>query len=410
LPAGFTLLTTQEFTIRPGADVLVCHYLNTFAPQDADLLIAEIHSYQLQYGHHVSLNYTEETQPADSHECAEADMTRTLLVGAGNESSELRFTLPTDVVVRVPRGRQIVMQSHYINPTNAPIRVRDAITYRGPAAGRAVDIADPYAFNDGDFSIPPRTMGYGRTLECTMDRDMNVVNLFGHAHEYATRLWIERAPAGSDRFEMLYNESGAGGRLQSNPPMRYYDRSNVLRLRAGDRVRVNCNWDNTSNNTLHFPQEMCAGVMYAYPGAGFRSCGTVVETRGAPAADGGTTGMGNAGCDTPPSATDRCVRPCNTGNELGVGRYCTRGGGQCTQNIRAGLPAVICSADVETAQPSGWCLKPCANNAGCGSGAVCTGDERGRGCVPVACAPSSDDGGVTDASTPTDGARDASAD
>jgi hypothetical protein len=399
------LFETPEFVIEPGGDKLFCHYLPTTISADADQLVAEIHSFQMRYGHHVSLNYTTEPGAVLSRECTEQDMTRSLLVGAGNESAELMFRLPPGVVVRIPRGAQVILQSHYINPTSAPMRVRDAITALPPAQGASVQIADPLAMNDSDFSIPPRTNGYGRTMECEIDRDMNVVNLFGHAHEWATRLRIEHAPAGSATFSALYDEAGAGARLMNSPPMRFFDVSTALRWHAGDRVRVSCDWNNTETHALAFPEEMCAAVFYAFPGAGFRTCGRVIETRGAPAnTDAGVPSTdGNVGCATPPAPGDPCVRPCNTGNELGVGRYCTRGGDQCLINQRNRLPAFLCSADFEMGQTTGWCIRPCSDDAACGSGARCVGDSRGRGCVPIACiGPEPADGGASDASPGTD--------
>lgn len=381
------LYETPEFVIEPGGDKLFCHYLPITIGESADQLVAEIHSYQMRYGHHVSLNYTTTTGPALSRECTEQDMTRALLVGAGNESAELMFRLPPGIVVRIPRGTQVILQSHYINPTAAPMTVRDAITVLPPAEGAQVQIADPMAMNDSDFSIPPRTAGYGRTMECTIDRDMNVVNLFGHAHEWTTRLKIEHAVAGSSAFTAIYDEAGSNARLMNSPPMRFFDVASALRWHAGDRVRVSCDWNNTLDHALGFPEEMCAAVFYAFPGAGFRTCGEVIETRGASAnTDAGIPSTdGNVGCSTPAAPGDPCVRECNTGNELGVGRYCTRGGDQCLINQRNRLPAFICSADFDNTQSTGWCIRPCSDDSACGSGARCVGDARGRGCVPVAC-------------------------
>ncbi|MBL8679746.1 MAG: hypothetical protein JNK05_11300 [Myxococcales bacterium] len=412
------LYETPEFVIEPGGDKLFCHYLPATISGDADQLVAEIHSFQMRYGHHVSLNYTTEPGPVLSRECTEQDMTKALLVGAGNESAELMFQLPPGIVVRIPRGAQVILQSHYINPTGAPMRVRDAITAMPPPEGASVQIADPLAMNDSDFMIPPRTNGYGRTLECEIDREMNVVNLFGHAHEWTTRLKIEHAPAGSSAFTSIYDELGTGARLMNSPPMRYFDVAGALRWRPGDRVRLSCDWNNTEDHPLAFPEEMCAAVFYSFPGAGFRTCGRVIETRGNRNTDAGIPSTdGNVGCSTPPAPGDPCVRPCNTGNELGVGRYCTRGGDQCLINQRNRLPAFLCSADFDSTQTTGWCIRPCSDDSACGSGARCVGDARGRGCVPIACVgPEPTDGGADSAAdaassdASTGGSMDASMD
>src|SRR5258708_15863983 len=79
------------------------------------------------------------------------------------------------------------------------------------------------------------------------------------------------------------------------------------------------------------------------------------------------------------AATATCGAPGDQGNELGVGKYCTQGGGQCQ-----GLQASICSADIQL-NGSGLCSKSCSTDADCGTGAVCFQDTLGKGCEPVAC-------------------------
>lgn len=74
-----------------------------------------------------------------------------------------------------------------------------------------------------------------------------------------------------------------------------------------------------------------------------------------------------------------CGDPGDPGNADGVGKYCTKGGGQC---IGTGSP--ICSADIESGSP-GLCSKPCLSDSDCGAGAVCYGSSLGKGCEPIAC-------------------------
>lgn len=74
-----------------------------------------------------------------------------------------------------------------------------------------------------------------------------------------------------------------------------------------------------------------------------------------------------------------CGSPGDAGNSLGVGKYCTQGGGQCQ-----GLNASICSADIQL-NGSGICSKSCNTDADCGTGAVCYQDTLGKGCEPISC-------------------------
>ena len=45
--------------------------------------------------------------------------------------------------------------------------------------------------------------------------------------------------------------------------------------------------------------------------------------------------------------TTGCTQPGQAGNSLGVGKYCTRGGGQCAQNPSA----IFCTVDYVPSAP-----------------------------------------------------------
>src|SRR5579862_3679646 len=77
--------------------------------------------------------------------------------------------------------------------------------------------------------------------------------------------------------------------------------------------------------------------------------------------------------------TTSCGAPGDKGNELGVGKYCTQGGGQCL-----GTKAPICSADIQL-NGQGICSKACNTDADCGTGATCFQDTLGKGCKPDVC-------------------------
>ncbi len=74
-----------------------------------------------------------------------------------------------------------------------------------------------------------------------------------------------------------------------------------------------------------------------------------------------------------------CGVPGDQGNAMGVGKYCTQGGGQCL-----GTSSPICSADIQL-NGHGICSKSCNTDADCGTGATCYQDALGKGCKPDVC-------------------------
>lgn len=79
------------------------------------------------------------------------------------------------------------------------------------------------------------------------------------------------------------------------------------------------------------------------------------------------------------AATVGCGNPGDKGNNLGVGKYCTKGGGQCS-----GTQSPYCSADFRSDVPT-FCSRPCASDNDCGTAAKCVGSGLEKGCEPIAC-------------------------
>lgn len=127
---------------------------------------------------------------------------------------------------------------------------------------------------------------------------------------------------------------------------------------------------------------------------------------GLAACSNGSSGPADTGPMVPP---DSCGQPGDLGNEMGVGAFCTPGGSECTAHPTAGL----CLATLSPSDGQWFCTRLCTDDSMCGTNAVCTGDPRGRACVPARCASSDDagtpmgDGGPRDAGAVDGGAVDA---
>ena len=114
--------------------------------------------------------------------------------------------------------------------------------------------------------------------------------------------------------------------------------------------------------------------------------------------------IGVAGCPAPPTSnvvdddggivcpadlpppSDPCLEG-QCGNELGVGRPCEKGGGQCDVFNLLGGEAGICIPDFADNTRVHACSMPCSVDDDCGSGGVCATDPvTGRlGCSLAGC-------------------------
>jgi hypothetical protein len=240
--------------IEAGTDVMLCTYLDYRAAEEVDLV--EVHGFQTEFGHHALLFGVRSDQPAGTHPCTEADMVNVrYLAGHGGEGAS---TLPVSdgVAFRLRKGEQVMIQTHWINtgdgPTSGSASFR--VTVAPPSPDRAP--ADLFTVVSTQLDIAP---GEGTArAECVLPRDLSLVMLGGHAHERGRRVTI------THRDEMLYDEPWSEHSV-FDPELLQWDATAPLQLRAGDRIRVDCVYENETGAPLGFPAEMCALFGYWFP-------------------------------------------------------------------------------------------------------------------------------------------------
>lgn len=117
-----------------------------------------------------------------------------------------------------------------------------------------------------------------------------------------------------------------------------------------------------------------------------------------------------AACVPQPDFKSDCGKPCDKGNSLGVGKFCSSAlGRECQDNKGATLCSQLGSQDTF------FCTFICQKNGPanqCGEGAECTCSGGSCGCTPSLClGPAPDggasDGGAGDAGTGDGGPKDA---
>ena len=85
--------------------------------------------------------------------------------------------VPESVVLRLPANSQIVIQSHYINPTDEPLVVMDAVELELVDDVGDATQADSFAINYTGFEIPPGNNDYLWGATCTIDEPMEVFSV-----------------------------------------------------------------------------------------------------------------------------------------------------------------------------------------------------------------------------------------
>jgi hypothetical protein len=258
-PSGAVQYDFPEQIVAPGADVQTCYFLDPLAE---DVFIKALDSYQSKFGHHLILFRAEKPEPVGSvRDCTSVqDMVNLMPV-----ISSVNFGLqefPEGMAVRVPAGAQLVLQQHIVNTSENALRLRDAVHVRYAPKAEVQILAGFYGLADVDFVMPPHNE-FTSTWECTVPRDMNVLMMGPHMHEWGKTFMAQAGPTGN--LQTIIDVPEWRAEMRDKPPVTAYSKEAPLLLKQGDLIRTKCTWMNTTPEPLIFPYEMCATYGYYFP-------------------------------------------------------------------------------------------------------------------------------------------------
>ena len=274
-PATSTIdVTTGDFQAPPG-DSLTCVYTNVVT--DHEIYVGNATGKQAPGGHHIIVYYTDTMHPTGHHPCVDAEMLAWHQIAGADQNKEPVLVLPEGAAIKVPAGKQLVIQSHYINTTGA------TQTYNDSASIQLVDGKDVkqflnfLAFVDTQFAIPPQAT-YKSVTTCTIKDDINAVLLLGHMHELGKHYSLERIDDNGASLEMVYDHDWKPSYL-SHPPIVTASLDAPIVIKSGTRLRQTCEWNNSTPKLVSFPTEMCVSFMFYFPDNGFVECNGAPEPK-----------------------------------------------------------------------------------------------------------------------------------
>jgi len=266
---GYTRIVAPTITdIPPGGDVTYCQYV--MAPMDRDMDILDVTGEQSAGGHHTVAYVTTATEYGASAECTdEEQMQSGFLGGTGGDGAAI--TLPEGVAFRLPKGSGIVLNNHFINSSDTPVDGEAVLDLKFVEADPARKIAGLFAVNNSAFEIPASGTVKSGT-ECVLEKDIEFFAISNHMHEYGASATTHITRAGGEP-QLVNDVPRWSPEMVGAPQWRMFVGEDTLKLSAGDTVRVECSWENTSALPLVFPREMCATVgMFLSDVPDFRAC------------------------------------------------------------------------------------------------------------------------------------------
>jgi hypothetical protein len=250
-----------EQIIQPGDDVQICHFLEETTEE---MWVKSFNSFQGKYGHHLIIFKARITEkPGTIRDCTSAeDMIRLSPIISSVQFGLERF--PDGMAIRVPRGSQIVLQQHYVNTSEKPIRVKDVAYVETVPASDVMVPAGFFGISDIDFELAPNATDVQRVaFECEVPRDMKLLLAGPHMHEWGTQFVAEMGPA-SGPTEVLRVDKWEAW-MRDEPPVHDWGKDAPFELKEGDVMRTACTFKNTTSRKLIFPTEMCATYGYYFP-------------------------------------------------------------------------------------------------------------------------------------------------
>jgi hypothetical protein len=264
---GLTI-DTGAFEI-PAGDSSNCFYTGAHSP--ADFNVPSATAIQGPTGHHALIYYIDADRPVGHHICSDAEMVSwNQIIGASlvdGNGGEFQTGVPAGAAVKVPEGKQIVIQFHHVNTTGKPMMVDDSVTIKSLAASDVKFFINSWLMFDEQVELPAQAKTT-RVTECTVDEDLDVITFAGHMHEWGTHYTLERLGAGA---ATLYDSDWSPS-YSSHPPLVTYTLDAPYKLAAGTLIRQTCVWDNNTPDVMTVPKEMCAAFAYYFPDHGQINC------------------------------------------------------------------------------------------------------------------------------------------
>ncbi len=267
-PARGFQLVGPEIDIPAGQEQQWC---TPFEPLAHETTVVALEGYQAPGGHHVALFTLTKSFKPGAYRCdgseGALDMVNWRFVDGVNAG--IAHKLPDGVALTISAGKTLMMQSHYVAGKD-PIRVRDVLNVIAGDPGQKYIQANYWLVGDVNIRIPVGP-SYQTAANCTLDANINVLDVRGHTHQYGNLFQLDLTRAGAGSSDQLYRETN-GLLMRNDPPRKSYPIDAPLPLKAGDTLRYTCGWSNTTDHAIQFPEEMCQGLLLYYPSKGFVDC------------------------------------------------------------------------------------------------------------------------------------------
>jgi hypothetical protein len=269
---GYVRLEPPVITLEAGESGQWVQYVAD--PFDQDMDVVDIVGHQGVGGHHAVLYSSPNVEAiGTTREWQKVDqLVDRFLGGLGGEGAE-EIALPEGAVFRVPAGQALYINTHYLNATDAPIEGWSRLDVKFEPADQSRIAVGLFTNVTLGFEATP---GFSEaTTTCTVERDIDLVMFTNHMHEWGLAARTTLLPPGADTDaepQMIKDDPMWNYEWATNPNFERYSVAAPFRLASGSQITTSCSWDNTTGESLRFPDEMCLFLSFHIDGSGDVSC------------------------------------------------------------------------------------------------------------------------------------------
>lgn len=271
--------TGPKLTLQAGEEKMLC-WVPKWSP-DKDYMVRKFIGFQGSMGHHVVAlqNDNGSYKQGDQFDCTSVAQMVNIrpLVLPDPDAHSTKPMLEEGYAVKMKKGTTIVFQSHYINYGSKPIEIEDVARIEYATEANPIEVSY-LIHNDGTIKLPAKQKTT-RSMDCKVPQDVKLMATQGHMHGLGTAITIDliKPPeAKLDAKNLFTIEQWKPEFRDAGPVTIFGTGPKSLDLKAGDVLRVNCTWNNTTDKDILFPKEMCATVSYYYPAIKNDSDGMII--------------------------------------------------------------------------------------------------------------------------------------
>jgi hypothetical protein len=238
-------VAAPRYTLEPGQELSneYCQPLDNSEP----LLFR---GFEVRSGH--GLHHTQAHVVSDSSSSSQERW----LLGTSTGVSNTAWFLPPKTVFAIPPNAKLCFDTHAVNTTSDPIQI--VVELGLYLAEPAPDLrrATMMFAQTEQIDLPPAT-AKTVSFDCEAAQDMTLIAVTPHTHTLGTNLRVSRDGTLVTEWDTLWDAPW---------------RDLTLKLAAGDRLHVECDYANTTSNTVVYgtttDKEMCMLAGFYVPGAG----------------------------------------------------------------------------------------------------------------------------------------------